>query len=276
MAKPKATPPFDLESSIPAMVNALQACGALKKTELKAFMVPPALQEAVLARLVAAGFEPMTAGVRVPLRQQLQQLLRQRPVLGWPPGKLLKGGTPKEYKALASELARAGELQLLVRGKAEAVAGPEVPALTREELRTLGLLALSVQKALKAKPLPRTLLRADLRELLLDLLEPAGAGAPAQAVKPRPELVDLLVLEAGRRLEPGMGLCFVPGLVLACLGEHSLTAVHAALFQAVRDGRLELRPESGMDSLSALELGLCPPGLQDTRLSWARPLEPRP
>ena len=272
MAKPKPAPPFDLEHSIAALVEAIPARGFLKTTELKKFMVPPEHQGAVLERLAAEGFEPMTGGVRVPLRRQLETLLQARGVLAWPPGRLLKGGTPKEYKALATDLARAGSLHLLVRGKAEAVAGPEVEVLSREEMQTLRPLALEVQKALKAKPLPRTLLRADLRELLLDLLQPAEAGAGA----PPPDLADRLVQECLGRLDPELRLCFVPGLVMACLPDHSLTRIHAALVQAARQGRLELRPESGVHRLSELELALCPPGLQGTRLSWVRPLEPRP
>jgi len=268
MAKPKAAPPFDLERSLVALVEAIRARGFLKTAELKKFMVPPERQGEVLERLAAEGFEPMASGVRVPLRLQLETLLQQRGVLAWPPGKLLKGGSPKEYKALVLDLARAGELHLLVRGRAEAVAGREAAVLDREEMQTLRPLALAVQKALKARPLPRTLLRADLREVLLDLLQPGEA--------PEPALVERLVRECAGRLEADRPLCFVPDLVLECLQDHSLARIHAALFQAVRQGRLELRPESGVHRLSGLELALCPPGLQGTRLSWARPLEPRP
>jgi len=45
---------------------------------------------------------------------------------------------------------------------------------------------------------------------------------------------------------------------------------HAALREAIRTGTIELRPESGMNRLSVLELALCPEGWQETRLSWTR------
>ena len=81
----------------------------------------------------------------------------------------------------------------------------------------------------------------------------------------------LLATEIQRLTRPTLGLCFVPDLVMALLQHGSLPQVHAALLEA--NGRtLELRPESGLNRLSALELALCPQGLQETRLSWTRGL----
>jgi hypothetical protein len=218
--------------------------------------------------------------VRVPLQLQLETLLNVRTVIVGPLGKHLKGGSPKEYKELLTELARDGRIHLLIRGKVEAITGGDTPVLSREEMRGLGQLIGSVQKALKGKPVPRTLLREDVRELLLDLVKPSPEPAAVTANIPGPQplshLVDRLASEAHRLLKTDMGLCFVPDLVLACLPEHSLLRIHEALSLAVRERRIELRPESGMNRLSPLELALCPEGLQGTRLSWARPLEPRP
>lgn len=273
MASPKVIPPFALEEALPFLVLAAGERGVLKKPALKALQVPAAFQDQVLGRLEAEGFEAVPGGVRVPLAHQLQRLVQARGVVGWPLGPLLKGATPAQAKAALLDLARKGAVRLLVRGKAEAVAGPDAAVLDREELRALGQLAQAVQKALKAKPLPRTLLREDVRELLLDLVK------PAPSVTPRPDpaaLVDRLLQEVVRLRLPDSGLCSVPRLVLACLGDFTLTRIHEALFQAVRERRLELRPESGMNRLGELELALCPAGIQDTRLSWARALEERP
>jgi hypothetical protein len=117
-----------------------------------------------------------------------------------------------------------------------------------------------------------------VRELLLDLVKvsPKAAAPGASIPDPSTGLADRLVIEAHRLLRPDMGLCFVPELVVACLWEHSLARIHEALSLAVREHRIELRPEAGMNRLSALELALCPEGLWETRLSWARPLESKP
>jgi hypothetical protein len=140
--------------------------------------------------------------------------------------------------------------------------------MNRDEMRVLGQLAQTVLKALKGRPLQRTLLREDLQELLMDLVSPDRPVSRA--------LPDRLVQDAARLRRLDTGLCFVPELVLASLAEHSLAEVHEALVQGVQDGRLELRPESGMNRLTALESALCPEGWQGTRLSWARSLVTTP
>lgn len=277
MPKPKDTPVFDLDAAMPALVSVLQTRRMLKKSELKAFQVPTGLHQQVLDRLVGTGFEGIKNGVRVPLRLQLITLLQERMLVSGALGKHLKGGSPKEYKVLLNDLAKEGSIHLLVRGKVEAVTGEETPVLSREAMRALGQLAVSVQKALRGKPMPRTLLEEDVRELLLDLVRPSGSSVVVATESPDPPLlpglVDLLVIEAHRLLKPDMGLCFVPDLVLSQLPKYSLSRIQAALVLAVRERRIELRPEAGMNRLSPLELALCPEGLQETRLSWARPLE---
>jgi len=276
MPKRKEIPAFDLEAVFPAMAGALQSRRVLKPADLRRFKVPPELQELVLGRFVAEGFEAIPGGVRVPLRLQLEALLRERPVLSASLGKLLKGGSAAEYRNLLDELARASRIRRLVRGKAEAITGMATPVLDRDEMRALGQLAGSVQKALRGKPLPRTLLREDVRELLLDLAGPATAAAQPQDPPDLAALAARLVGEAQRLLRPDLGLCFVPDLVLASLPDQPLARIHQALGLAVRERRLELRPESGVHRLSRLELALCPEGFQETRLSWARPMESRP
>jgi hypothetical protein len=274
MAKPAGVLEFDPEAVVPDLVKAAAARGLLRKADLKAFQVPVPWRQKVLDRLQAEGLEPVKGGVRVPLRAQILELVRERKVVTWPPRGLVRGGTARECRAALLDLARAGQVRLLVRGRAEAVAAPAVAVLEREELRALKQLLPSVQKALRGKPLERTLLRGDVQELLMDLVRPP---APVAAIQPPAgALADRLVREAARLRDPQSGLCPVPALVLTCLGEHTLTAVHEALFQGVRSRRLELRPESGMARLHPAELALCPVGLQNCRLSWARLLPTAP
>jgi hypothetical protein len=137
MTKPKEPPTFDLDGALPTLVSALQTRRVLKKTQLKGFKVPASLQEQVLARLGDSGYEAIKGGVRVPLRVQLENLLTERTVLSGPLGKQLHGATAAECKALLADLARTGRIQLLIRGKVEAITAGEAQVLSREEMRAL-------------------------------------------------------------------------------------------------------------------------------------------
>ena len=53
-------------------------------------------------------------------------------------------------------------------------------------------------------------------------------------------------------------------------GALTLPEVHAAILVAYDAGLLELRPEGGLDRLSASELAAALPGPQGSRLAWVR------
>ncbi len=103
-----------------------------------------------------------------------------------------------------------------------------------------------------------------------------AASVPAlvhsEVERGRGGIPDAMIVAETRRLgRPNLGgLCFVPDLVMTLLQHANLPEVHAALIASVRAGTLELRPESGVHRLSGLELALCPRGIQETWLSWAR------
>ena len=82
-------------------------------------------------------------------------------------------------------------------------------------------------------------------------------------------LEDLVVARLSKHVQPSVGLSYVPDTVRA-LSKHGISAVQAAILDAARAGRIELRPEGGLNRLSREDLALCPSGLQDTKLSWAR------
>lgn len=63
------------------------------------------------------------------------------------------------------------------------------------------------------------------------------------------------------------GLAFVPQIVRELGGPE---VAHPLLERLSREGRLELRPESGLARLKAEELRLALPGPQGTRLTWMR------
>ena len=115
---------------------------------------------------------------------------------------------------------------------------------------------------------------ATMWEIVARLVEGGDLAGPGPEAAPVPEAggltPDLVEAEANRLTRADLGLCFVPDLVVALLQQATLPQVHAALQEAVRIHRIELRPESGVNRLSSVEMDLCPWGLQGTRLSWAR------
>jgi hypothetical protein len=111
-------------------------------------------------------------------------------------------------------------------------------------------------------------------EAVARLVEGGASGATSTCIQAEPGRGGIskamVAAEALRLVKPHLGLCFVPDLVVSLLQQASLPEVHAALLDAVRARIIELRPESGMNRLSAAELALCPQGLRECRLSWAR------
>ncbi len=63
------------------------------------------------------------------------------------------------------------------------------------------------------------------------------------------------------------GLAFLPDVVREMGGR---AIAHPILLRLAREERIELRPESGLNRLTRIQRGLCPPGPQGTVLSWAR------
>jgi hypothetical protein len=232
--------------------------GLLRTAELTKAGIPKAQHPDAIARMRAAGFEQVKAGVRVPLRRQMETLLAERQLVPLAQlGKALKGTTQKEAKAEAEGMVREGAARIVIRGRIEVLAAASLKTVSREQLAALADVGARSAKALRK--LQRTLLLDDLRQQLLDLLAP-----PRQALD-----ADLVVSELMRHVRPAVGLSFVPDAVRA-LAAHGIPAVQTALIDAARTGRIELQPEAGLNRLSQAELDLCPPGPQGTRLSWAR------
>ncbi|OQA38220.1 MAG: hypothetical protein BWY56_00276 [Acidobacteria bacterium ADurb.Bin340] len=274
MARAKQLPPFDFEATVAKLVAELKQSWLLKQTKLKPLGVPASAQEAILERLQREGFEPIKGGLRMPLAQQWNALLDGQEVLGGPLAKKFKGATAKEVKALLENQLKGKQVYRVLRGKVEAYTRHGDRVLTPQELRVLATLTQTLQKAARAKPVPMTLLREDLRELLLDLLAPGEPqGTPAQETA---DLEDRVVEACRRMTRPDMGLCFIPDLVRALLDQAPLAAIYGALRKALHQERIELRPESGLNRLTSEELQLCPEGPMGTRYSWARLREARP
>ena len=248
----------DLDQFERALRDRVEQQGFLRATELTRAGIPRAQHSEAIGRLRNAGFEQTKSGVRVPLRQQLQSALRDRQIVPLAQlGKVLKGAAQKEAKTAADEAVREGSAHIAIRGKIEVLVATNASTLSREQLAALADLGARSAKALRKGH--RTLLVDDVREQLLDFLSP----------RRQPVGADLVLSELTRHVRPSVGLSYVPDTVRA-LASYGVPAVHSALIEAARVGRIELQPESGLNRLSAGELELCPPGPQGTRLSWAR------
>jgi len=256
----------DLEARLPELREAALGRGVLRARDLAG--IPAAWRAQAFDALARGGLERLKTGVRMPLSRQLATLLRERgPLPVAQLARALHGASAREAKAAATSAAREGAAVLAVRGRVAVLLPAGAPALPRGELAALQRactdLAGRCRQALKLAP--ATLLRDDVRALLLDFV---AAAAAAPRSPPPADVVAVL----RHHVRESTGLAFVPDLVRA-LSHRGVDAVHAALVEAARTGRIELQPESGMGRLNAEELDLCPPGPQGTRLSWARILE---
>jgi hypothetical protein len=274
--KPKPPVDVDWPSALARLRAALGARHALAPKDLTALGIPKPLHADAVARLAAAGLEPTAkGGVRAPLRDQLVDALRARGTVAVGAlGKVVAGATGAEAKKVALALVGEATLRLVRRGKVDVVAAPDAAVLDDAELRSLAratkALAAQCDNAIKARALGKTLLRDDVRELLLDVVVRASASPPPQ----RDVAADALdALKRSTRAD--LGLAFVPDVVRALAPAHSVHAIHAALLALARAGRVELRPESGLGRLGAEDRALCPV-TSDLPLSWARPLESTP
>jgi hypothetical protein len=268
--------PIDLDALLPRLEEPLKQKRALRAADLARLGVPRAQQREAISRLLLRGFEAGKSCVRVPVRQQILELLRERGLVSVNGlAKFVAGASQAEAKTAAEALARDGALRIVLRGKVEALAPTAESTLSTAEIAALGrackLLASQSAKALRIA-VPKTLLRADVRELLLDLVT---AGAAVGQGK-HDNLEEVVLRELERNVRGSVGLAFVPDAMRPLVNHHSVRSLHGALIQAARDRRIELQPESGVNRLSREELELCPPGPEGTRLSWARLLGSHP
>ena len=264
-----------LGETLPRVREALARDKALNGAGLARAGVPRAQHPELLALLDLEGFERTKTGVRVPLRTQIKAALEERQVLSFAELAKVIRASQKESKAIAAGLVSEGHARIVLRGKIEALAAASAPALSAEDLAALARscrqLAALAAKAVKRGN--RTLLRADVREQLLDFVlqgrpHEARAVVPDGAAVPK-SLRDATVAELARHVRASVGLSFVPDAVRA-LSARGVPEIHAALIEAARAGLIELQPDSGLDRLSQEETALCPEGPQGTRLSWAR------
>ena len=260
---------------------ALEREGSVKLTALG----PASVRAALLDELTNEGFEITKSVVRKPIAEQLEALLADGAFI---PLKTVAvhtaGATVAEAKQVALRLVAVGTARLVLRGTEEVLVPSNVAVLSRQELEGFEAVAKIVAKAAQSKN-GASLLRADLDDALAKALPDGSPTANTRVSRVNPAMNPpktnsgpdentlrlLSAVDATR--DVNTGLSFVPAIVARLQPSLNSDAARAALLLAANRGFLELRPEGGINRLSAEELALCPQGPQGTRLSWARRTE---
>jgi hypothetical protein len=234
--------------------------------------------------LVRRGLERTPRVLRLPLEQQLRTALAASgELLLAGLAKQLAGVTSAEARRAALAMVRSGEAVLVKEGRRERLLAVDARTLDAGEIAELTSVAAGLKAQLEAlhaklracratKTRPGlALLRSDVdrwKEQARATIDD-GHGARPEGLRPRREARDYReLLEAATRLaQDGLGLVFVPDLVGA-LGDRA--RAHALLRRAAADGAVELRPESGLDRLSAEERSACLTGPSGQLVSYVR------
>jgi len=256
--------------------------GVIKLTALG----PKAARTAIVEQLCALGFEATKSVIRRPIAAQLADALAQGsfvPVKSI--ASFVRGGSAADAKTAAAKLIRDGVAVRVFRGSAELIVPRSAAVLSPDELLAARRLVQSLGKVLTKATRARgaTLLVADVTEEIREALPVVVRAAPASAPVRVPAGLHTHEADAlGRVLEAvdatrdeKMGLSFIPQVVNHLQPELGADTVRRVLLDAAGRGIVELRPEGGLNRLTADELELCLPGPQGTRLSWARRTEGR-
>jgi hypothetical protein len=265
-----------VEPALVAQVEAaIRSAGAIPLNKLSRVKLTPEAQATLERELVARGLERAPRAMRVPVDEQILALVQgggrvQRKDVA----RRVKGAAWTEITAALPRLCRAGSVRIVVRTQVEVLVGGADRVLDAAEIGALFRAQAELGKVLKkvrAKGLPRSLLREDLAALLGPLAAAAPAGArDARAPAPH-EDARKLVAAALRRLEhPSLKLVRIPELVRSLAGQLAVADVHGAIEDAAAAGAIELRPEAGGEFLSDDDARLCPPGPRGTVFSYAR------
>ncbi len=278
-AKPNHAPnaAAEVPQIVRRAVDAIESEGAVKVSTLGA----KSMRAQAIAELANLGFEVTAKFVRKPIAAQLQAALAHGAFI---PLKQVAahalGAAGPEAKSAALRLVADGTARLVLRGTEEVLVPSSAPVLTRQELTAFHAISKIVAKIAKSKS-GASLLHSDLAQAIERALPsaysaftPGAARKNAPPEKPRVNAaVSRLLSAVDATRNAQTGLSFVPAVVARMRPELSAEAANAALLDAAKSGLLELRPEGGINRLSADELALCPPGPQGTRLSWARRTE---
>lgn len=255
----------DLQARLDAATTAIRERSALKTRELTRGMDRSAASK-LLEELAKAGFERTEKHVRVPLAQQIADVLgAERLVPLKPLRKRLAGvESADELSHVLESLCQKRRAATVFTDGAEHLTAEVENVLSEHEVQSLATLSDRLKALVAATRTraghQRSLWRPDV-DAIFDALELGSSGG--DALQQVTEGIDA-AHAAGKRL------VFLPELVrMLGLGTE---AVHEALLEAASKGLIELRPESGVDNLSEQDAALC---LEEdgTLLSYVRRLQ---
>ena len=259
----------DVAQRVAQALAQVEAEGSMKLAALG----PAAVRGLVAAELGKLGLEVTKSAVRKPLAEQLKQAFADGAFIPLKRvGAHVAGGSLPEAKQAALGLVASGVAHLVLRGQEEVLVPASAGVLSRKELLELDAFAKSIAKVARAKN-GATLLRADIAEVVARALPPTGSVSERAERKPVDTVISSVLSAVEATRDAQTGLSFVPSIVARLRPGLTSDAARDALLKAASGGFLELRPEGGINRLSAEELTLCPPGPQGTRLSWARRTE---
>jgi len=282
----KQEPVDELPETLPDQVERqVRRRGAVASRQLTKVKLTRDAQQRLYEALAQRGLEWTGKHVRVPLAEQVSALLDDKGHLPFQTLKRrVKGATNvTELRKTVGALHDRDEARFVMEGRKEIVARPSGAILSADALSRLNEASEQLAKLLrtarprKGRPSP-TLWRKDVTAALARLMvdgsrEPA---APRTAGGDGNTSEREAVLGAIDRLEGKDGpLVFVPDVAREVSGRVAAAAVRQALLDAAFAGELELRPESGVGTLSAADAALCPRGPGGTVLSYARRLPQR-
>jgi hypothetical protein len=207
---------------------------------------------------------------RVAIEVQVLEELRDRDPLSIRAiKKTLRGvATASELDATLRSLVQGGQVAVVFSGGELQLTTALEDRLTPTEVQELTDLVGTLQKslrALKSRKQPRPGLRRSEVQALLGR-ELGGPSAGGQDP-------DQVVLDEVRRLAGGpIRMAFVPELSVGLRSVLRPAAIQEVLLRLASDGRLELRPESGVGLLSEAEASLCPIAPDGRPLSYVRPI----
>jgi hypothetical protein len=234
--------------------------------------------------LAQRGFERAGRFVRVPLETQILALLDRRPVIPLQALRKEIAGvvSQQELRRVIAEIIDSGHAKLVVRNGKDHLAAGSATVLSQAEIETLSSIGAKLSqyaRAAKSKRAlrPRSILREDLAEILSEwpfaLRALEQRTPPGRAMSHDDAHLELIV-DAAARLESSDSLVFVPQLVRALQKRLGTESILRALLTAAMGEKLELRPESGVGTLSPEDAALCPRGPNGIVLSYARRIRP--
>lgn len=259
--------------------------GAVASRQLPARTLSEHARQSMYEKLAQRGLEHTGKHVRVPLPEQIRALLHEKEHLPFQALKRRVKGAANvtELRKAVGDLHARGVVCFVMEGRKEIVAKPSDAVVPPDELARLRQASddlaklLRTARASKGRPMP-TLWRSHVQKALapLEIGETTPVASDHHGVAADGRAARGLVLDAIGRLQGRDGpLVFVPAVARA-LGERlEIRAIHQALLDTAKAGEVELRPESGVGTLSSADAALCPRGPGGTVLSYARLRGPR-